>query len=171
MKLLIAASLFAALTALLYLPAGADDEDGVEILVTPKIVAISIAEGQLDYGSPEVGSIDNRPNPDDFTVVNESTVGVDLQISGTDSVSDINGAPGWTLGAAPGPDAYVHRFSLAVTPVYPGEFTTLMTAPAPFTTVAIDGSVDIKLSLDMPTSTTSLDRQVADVTVVALEDN
>jgi hypothetical protein len=77
-KLFVTVTTVLSLAALLYLPAGADDESEVEVLVTPKVIAISVDETQLDYGSREVGTIDNRPQPAGFRVTNDSSVAVDL---------------------------------------------------------------------------------------------
>jgi hypothetical protein len=169
MKLLIAASIFTTLSALLYLPAGADDEDGVEILVTPKIIAINIAQSQLDYGSPEVGSTNNRPSPAFFTVENQSTVAVDLQIYGAGTVGFTSGTPGWSLSDTQGTDAFVHWYSLMSSPTYPNEFSKLQSSPEDIPGLAFGASTDISLALDMPTTTNTLEQQKAPVTIVALE--
>ncbi len=168
MKLLIAVSLFIALATLLYLPAGADDEDGVEILVTPKVIAISVDQTQLDYGSPEVGTIGNLPSPLGFNVTNDSTVAVDLQIAGDDTAST---GGSWTLGSTPGMDTYVQYYAVDwTTPVYPDNFATLKKIAEDFKAdLAVSASINIKLALDMPTNTAKLDQHSAPVTVIALE--
>jgi hypothetical protein len=46
-KLFVTVTTVLSLAALLYLPAGADDESEVEVLVTPKVIAISVARPSL----------------------------------------------------------------------------------------------------------------------------
>ena len=168
MKPFIAASAFLALTALLYLPVGADDSKGVAILVTPKVIAISVDQSQLDYGSPEVGTLGNLPSPTGFNVTNDGTVAVKLQIYGDDTTST---GGSWTLGTAPGTDTYVQRYAVNITsPTYPNEFAVLQKSPEDFlASLATSSSVNIKLALDMPTDTTKLDQHSAPVTIVASE--
>lgn len=170
MKLLFTALFVAALSALVYLPAGADDNGAVEILVTPKVIAISVDQTQLDYGSPEIGTTDNRPNPVGFNVTNNSTVAVKLQIMGDDTTA-VGGGAGWTLGTVAGSDTYVHRYAVNVaSPSYPGEFGLLKKDAEDFlASVAVGASANLKLSLDMPTSTSTLVQQTAPVTVIAME--
>jgi len=171
MKLLAALFLFVLSITLLYLPAGADDEGGVEIVVTPKVISISVPDIVLDYNSPQTGSTDNRPSPLGFDVTNNGTANVKLQIAGSDTVGDPSGLPGWELGSAPGADTYVHRYAVGFSnPIYPGEFGIMDEVAQDFLqSLATSSSATIKLSLDMPTTTSTTETQTATVTIIAVE--
>ena len=170
-KLFVALTTVLSLAALLYLPAGADHEGNVEIFVTPKVIAISVDMTQLDYGSAETGTTDNRPIPVGFNVTNAGTAPVRLQIAGDDTVGETSGDPGWELNNLPGADAYVHRYAVNLAnPTYPGEFAILDETAGDFlASLAVGLSVNLKFSLDMPTTTSVVERQTAPITVIALE--
>jgi hypothetical protein len=173
MKLLIAVSLLvAAFVTLTFLPAGADDnEGGVLIMITPKVISITVDQSVLDYGSPQIGTTDNRPSPVGFNVSNNGTTSVKLQIAGTDTVGAGSGDPGWELANAVGDDTYVHRYAVDLSdPLYPGEFGIMDEVAQEFlTSLATSTSANIKLSLDMPTSTSTTAPQEATVTIIASE--
>jgi hypothetical protein len=167
-RLLVAFLGVAALGGALLLPAGADNHEGtVNAFVTPQVVSISINNTTLQYGSLQVGTLDARPDPTGFTVTNNGTLTVSLEIKGAHSRNVSDDLQGWTLGASPGSETYVHRFSIMTNPA-PHEFNPLGTAFDPFISGVTSGNnVSVKLSLHMPTSTTKLGEQRLPVTVRA----
>jgi hypothetical protein len=168
MKLLIVVALFAALTALLYLPAGADNDGVVDVSVTPKLIAISVNPTSLDYLTVEVDTNDARPDPDGFTITNTGTVNVDLYISGDDTYNS-DDSLGWSLDTAPGVEKYAHRFSINPTPTL-ADFNPLTKLPAVFLSGVIPtGDAEVKLSLGTPTQTAHLGQQTTTVTVLATD--
>jgi len=146
----------------LTLSAGADGET-VDTTVSPMFIGISVAPSLLDYGSLETGTSGNLPTPALFTVTNAGTENVDLTIRGANTTD-------WTLASTTGPNQYRHNYGTdsGVTP-----FTPLSTSDLPLWSglVAnpdgIQGSFDVFLALDMPTTTSSFDTQHATVTIVA----
>lgn len=171
MKLLLAASLFAALTAtVLYLPAGADNEDGeVDVTITPKVISINVDTTSVSYNDVELNVGDVRPSPEGFSVSNNGTVDVDLYIRGDDTFNS-DSSLGWTLGAAPGIETYAHRFSTDNAPTI-GDFTPLTTSlQSLFSSSVSPGSgIDVKLSLGTPTETNNLGAQTTTVSVLATD--
>lgn len=171
LRLLLSLLAVCALGFALLLPATADNhEGGVQAFVTPKLIAITVDPTSVDYLTAELGNNDVRPTPAGFTVTNVGSVNVDLQISGADTQNVSDSSPGWTLGASPGIDTYVHRFTINPTPTL-ADFAALTTSPQAFASnvVAETGTIDVFLSLAMPTESTTLDQQQTSVTVLATE--
>jgi hypothetical protein len=168
-KLLVSLPVFLSLAALLYLPAGADDNGVVDVFVTPKLISITVDPDSVDYQTVEINFNDARPSPAGFTVTNIGTVPVDLYIRGDDTRNGDNSL-GWTLGSGPGIETYVHRFTTNPTPIL-ADFAPLTKSAQIFLSgvAASGGDSDLKLSLATPTETDNLGPQTTTVTVLATD--
>ena len=173
-KLFVALTTVLSLAALLYFPAGADDDGVVDVSVTPKLISITVDPGSVDYQTVEINFNDARPSPPGFTVTNIGTVPVDLYIRGDDTRNADNSL-GWTLGSGPDIETYVHRFSTNSDPDL-ANFAPLPKSPqiflqnvSPMTATPGSGEVDLRLSLATPTETDNLGPQTTTVTVLATD--
>jgi len=155
----------------LILPATADGPDGtVQAFVQPVLISISISPTSMDYEAVEFGVNDARPTPASFTLTNNGSVPVDLEIRGDDSHNASNGQAAWTLGGTPGNETYAHRFTMNSNAQTVAEFTPLTKTFEVFKQdFAVSGNQSVWLSLGMPTQSVNVARQILPVTVRALQ--
>lgn len=149
--------LSAALLAIFWLNAGADEKT-VNTTVTPTILSIQVTDVPA-YGNVPVGTVDKVPTPNSFTVTNNGTEVVDLDISGANSTQ------GWTLSTATGADAYVHWYW---TGVGADPWKKLSTTPVPLKqALSPTAQQSVLLKLDMPTSSSNTGQHILPVKVLA----
>ncbi len=149
----------AALVAATALPALAADNDAVTATVTPTLVAVSITDGVVDYGTLGAGTSKDTLSPADTQVVsNDGNINEDFVIKGQNSTPD-----GWTLAATAASEAYKHEFTTT------GTFGTALTTTNQSLSagVASSGTVNLDLKITTPTSTTATNQQNVDVVVQA----
>lgn len=143
-----------------WLTTGAEEET-VNTTVTPTILSIRIMESNAPaYGNVPLGTVGAVPSPDSFTIENNGTEIVDLDISGS------NSNKGWTLSTGTGPDQYVHYYSTGVAPVTYNKLSSTMSALLK-SDLAVNGQQSVLLKLDMPTSTTNTGQHIMPVKVLA----
>ena len=147
-----------ALLAATALPALAVEEDTVTATVTPQLIAVSILDGDVDYGFLGANASKDTLTPVDTQVIsNDGNVAQDFDVKGQNSAS-------WTLAATVGAEQYKHEFSNSGS--FPGTALTL-TNQSLATDVGTSSSTNLDLKITTPTSTTADVAQSVDVTVVA----
>jgi len=173
MKLLVlfVATLFVIFTGL---PVWAqDDVASINATVFPEVVSIEIpagCESSIDYGTLSYGSVNQDPKDGpSLCVKNNGSVNENFHIAGYDmEPSDGEGIP-WSLACTTGTDQYVHKFA-------PGDTTqgatfSCLTYSAGDNElahdVALGGTQDFKLRIDMPTESDSYEEHTTTVNVTA----
>jgi len=146
--------------------AGALDTGTVTATVTADVIAVTVADGGVAYGTLAPGATANTVTLTDTQIVtNTGNVAEDFEIKGTD-VED-----GWDIGPAAGSDIYFHGWCkdlaggcdavgdyAAMTNGYSTGFVSNKTA---------DGHTDLDLWIRVPTVNTMTDEQAVDVTILA----
>ena len=147
-----------ALLAASVLPALGATQDSVTATVTPQLVAVSILDGDVDYGFLGANSSQDTITLTDTQIVsNDGNVAQDFDIKGQSSAS-------WALAASADVEQYRHEFSKTAT--FPGTALTLSNQSLD-TNVATSGATSLDLKITTPTSTAATVQQSVDVTVVA----
>jgi len=137
---------------------------GVSATVTPKLLAVSVTDGSIDYGILDLNtSQDTVTLVDTQTVANGSNVNVALNIMS----SDATGGTPWELAAAAGSDAFKHEFKGGDAGIWTQlpvdhSYATLDASPA-------DSSVAFDLQITTPTATTDSVQKTIAVTVQVTE--
>ena len=144
----------------------ADEEAGVTVTVTIKLIAISVDPTTHAFGFMDLSSIENtfsEPNYK-FRVQNTGNVGEDFTCRASDTDN-------WTLEASPGAD----MFALKVSDAYSSEtgaegtYTVLTTTAASWTEdVAANDNMWADLLIETPTSTVSYEEQTTTATFGAV---
>ena len=151
----IAAGTFLAATALPALAAG--HEGTVSATVTPQLVALSILDGEVNYGFLGANASQNTVTLVDTQVVtNDGNVVEDFNVRGQDSTN-------WTLAATADSEQYKHEFTTT------GTFGTALTTSNQSldTDVAVNDTTNLDLKITTPTSTAATATHSVNVTVVA----
>lgn len=152
------------------LPALAATEAGVTATVTVQNISVSVADGNVAYGTLAVNTSKDTTNTgvnDTQTATNDGNVNETFNIKGSDSVA-------WTLAAAPSTNQYKHEFCTTGTGVTdPCDATptyTALTTPGYLqlaTPIAPSGTKKFDLKITTPTSSSSFAEQNVNVTVQA----
>jgi len=151
--------------------AASEGEAQVSATVTLQSISVTIASGYptaMDYGvmAPGTEAIPTTYTPGTYSylrVENNGSVAEDLLIKGADATC---GAGTWTLAASPGANQYSHLYGIGQSPV---SYTPLSTAASTLgTDVATGGTVNFKLKIQTPTSSTVYGQYSTTVTILAV---
>jgi len=148
--------------------AWAADTDVVDATVTVQNISVSVADGDVSYGTMAVSTFRSTIATEENemqTATNNGNVTEDFNIKGQDTAA-------WTLESAVDANKYVHQFCndtdndcasppTSYTAMTESGFTTLATSTAAL------GTVDFQLRLGTPSSSSSYTEQEVDVTVQA----
>lgn len=160
----------AALLAASFLPALAVTEAGVTATVTVQNISVSVADGNVSYGTMSANTTKDTTNTgvnDTQTATNNGNVSETFNIKGSNSTA-------WALAGAAGADQYKHDFCTTGTgvtdpcdanPVYTGLTLDYQQLATP---IAADGTKKFDLRITTPTSSTSFVQQNVNVTVQAV---
>ena len=157
-------AIIAALAALGGSPALAthSPESTVSATVTPAVLSVTVDPTSVDYGTVELDTADNVPDPPTFLATNNGGITENIEIRGANTTP--SGA--WALvSGVPATDQYRHEASrdAFTTPII---LTTLNQTLD--TGVLVNGTVTVSLRLDAPTASSTAATQTAPVTVVAV---
>jgi len=159
-------------------------EDTVECTVTATLVAVTVEDGSVAYGTLALGTTKNTAlydDPDNLngmataqtqTITNTGTVAEDFSIRTEDALGTIH----WMLHATtPSTDQFTHAYNVADA-AYTGSGTITFTKWAASnvgenvaTDVAVDGVKYLELEISMPTSVTDAGTHTITVTVLATQ--
>jgi hypothetical protein len=148
-----------------------EGEAQVSATVTLQSISVTIAEGYptaMDYGvmAPGTEAIPATYTPGTYSylrVENNGSVAEDLLIKGADATC---GTGTWTLAATPGANQYSHLYGIGQSPV---SYTPLSTSASTLgSNVAAGGTVDFKLKIQTPTSSTVYGQYSTTVTILAV---
>jgi hypothetical protein len=180
-QLVIVTLLVSALVGALALPASSQTSDGVEAVVTPFGVAISIDDTPVDFGTLSLSSADDSRTTMDsapITVTNDGSAPADLMIEGSPATpEDINDAT-WTLDCSDdngtvAANQFALLFLFGTDPNnWPSSGDSLCPSPAakPLAAgVGGGGSAEFLLQMNMPTSTSGFSTRTSTVTVTATQ--
>jgi len=141
MKSLIASVAIVAVTAMLVGTAvfGADTGQ-VSATVTASIIAMTVSDGSVAYGTVATSADTTASGVDDTqTLQNTGTVNIDFEIKGYNSTGQV-----WTLAGAAGDATYAHKTCIATCDTTPSwtamttGWTDLATGVTPSGTKALD---------------------------------
>jgi len=141
----------------------ASDTATVSATVTVQKVSVSVAPGTVAYG---ILPLNTSTSTCDLSPVGTQTVTNDGNVAETFNIMGSNSTD-WTLGATPGSEVYVHKFSTSSCPWTSGialttNYQTLATNVAPNATTTLN------LQVTTPTATTHYTQQSFSVTVQAI---
>jgi hypothetical protein len=171
----------AGLLVAMALPAFSQSPGSIDVLVTPEVLSVSLGLTDIDYDSLPMSASDGTrsvASSPAISVTNTGSVTADLMIQGSDAQPSNQADATWTLSCDPSDlgtvaqDQFVHRFVLspndfnsssakALCPDSPQDLASNL---APQT-----GSVDFRLQINMPTSTTGYSQRTSTVTVTAMK--
>jgi hypothetical protein len=145
--------------SLLAFPVGAADNTTVNATVQPLLLAVSVSQSSVNYGTKTLGATGVASSPMYVTVNNDGSVAEKFNVKGA------NSSGGWQLGATQGTNTYVHRVSTDGS-----SFTALTTSDNQLISNIPSGSnFNLYFQLDLPTSPTSITQQILPVTITALQ--
>jgi hypothetical protein len=148
-----------------------EGEAHVSATVTLQSISVTIASGyptSMDYGvmAPGTEAIPASYTPGTYSylrVENQGSVAEDFLIKGADASC---GAGTWTLAATPGVNLYSHLYGTGQSPV---GYSPLSTAASILgSNVAVGGTVDFKLKIQTPTSSTVYGQYSTTVSILAV---
>ena len=171
----------AAILAASALPALAAET--VTATVTPQLIAVSVTDGGVDYGTLATSGSNNTFNGtlpalgDQQTITNDSNISANMALRSSDAAkTGAAGVTDWALAGTAGSDAFVHSYDIDAS----GSASwTAFTADGTFDNVSTgtvvnldksggaDSTATLDLKLDMPTSTTDITEHSITVTVIA----
>lgn len=127
-------------------------------------ISVTISEAspsEVDYGVMAPGTEALSPV---LQVVNDGSVAEDLLIKGANATC---GAGTWTLADTPGADQYSHLYGIGM---IPASYTPLSTTDASYlgTDVVVGGTVNFRLKIQTPTSSTVYGQYATTVTILAV---
>lgn len=134
-----------------FAPVWAGDTVVISATAFPEVVSIRIADNRPDsivYGALPYGAVNQDPkdNPT-LGVENNGSVAENFHIRGADATTS---GGTWTLSNTPGVDQYVHKFKT----IEGATFTPLTEIAGNnelVNNIALGGTQDFKLRIDMPT--------------------
>ncbi len=140
----------------------AADNGQVTATVTASVIAMTVSDGDVTYGTVATTRDTTNDEEDETqTITNTGSVNVDFEIQGTDSAS-------WELADATGDATYAHKSCIATcdaTPTWTAfnedAYTDLDTGKAPLATTALD------LQVTVPSSNAGVSQQSVNVDILA----
>jgi len=161
------------------LPAFSQSPGTVDAKVTPLVLSVNLSQASVDYGSMPLSLDDGTRTIAASTaigVTNTGSVTANLMIRGSDA-EPANGADAtWTLSCDPpeqgtvAQDQFAHRFVKT-----PGDFTSAQALCSDSDktlatdVVALTGSIDFRLQMNMPTASTGFSQRTTSVVVTAVQ--
>lgn len=145
----------------------AADTGTVSCTVTAKSIALTVADGGVAYGTvAESGNQDTTSSGVDDTQVATNTGNIAEQINIKTSAA--SGGTAWTVGSSAGSDVFVHSFATTTAETWQvlGTVDSYETASS---SVAVSGTLDIDLKIEVPTASTDNEEKTITVTVQAVE--
>jgi len=137
----------------------------VNATVTVQKVSVSVAPGTVAYG---ILPLNTSTSTCDLSPVGTQTVTNDGNVAETFNIMGSN-STNWTLGASPGNEIYVHKFSSSTCSVNwtgaPALTTNYQTLA---TNVSASSTIPLNLQVTTPTSTSFYTQQSFSVTVQAI---
>ena len=139
----------------------------VSCTVSAKSISLAVVDGGVTYGSvAEGGTASTTPSGlnDTQVVTNDGNVAEQINIKTSTAV----GGTAWTVGSTASTDVFVHSFTTTTAYVWQilGVADTYETASS---SVAVSGTLNIDLKIDVPTSSTDTTEKTITVTVQAVE--
>lgn len=135
----------------------------VTATVTAQSIALTVADGDVAYGTLAAGGSAGTNPSDTQTVTNSGNVPEDFTIKGSNSAN-------WTLDSVnTTADHYIHRFCTATCGSAPTNYTALTTSYAALGAgnVAAAGTQTFDLYLTLPQTSSVTTQQAVDVTISA----
>jgi len=165
MNKLIASIAVFSLLAFVTFPVVAATTDDVVATVTAQLVAVSVSDGAVAYGTLDLNTNqDTVTLADTQTATNDGNVNVDLGIRSSDAVS---GVTDWNLAASAGTDEFIHEFSTDSGTTWTGFNVDNATYSNIASGVAASGTQDFDLQIGTPTASTDSVEHTVTVTVLA----
>jgi len=179
-QLVVVALVVVALLGALNLTASSQTADGLDAVVTPFGVAITIDEETVNFGVLPLSPADDDRSTADSTVIsvfNDGSAPADLMIQGSNAVPGTLGEADWVLdcfdaNGLVGANQFALLFALDSNPIdwaqdgdslCPGGTKTLQQA------VAGGNAADFVLQMNMPTATNGFSARTSTVTVTATQ--
>jgi hypothetical protein len=179
-KLSISLTTVLALAALLYLPAGADDD--LTATITPLVLSVEVSPSSIAYGTLPLSNNDIDRRLAMSQTITADNLGSDAKfvIRGSDATTLTQDHANWTLDCSSdttgivGQDQFVHRFKVGSQPDFnqSGAHTLCSTANGGSKELSpnvISGTdVEFTLQLAMPIGSTGQSQRSTTVTVIAV---
>jgi hypothetical protein len=166
-KLISSLTLVALIGMIVAVGAGASDTGSVAATVTGEVVAVTVEDGTVAYGTLSPNDTENTVTLVDTQVVtNTGNVAEDFTIKGT----DVEG--GWDIGPAADEDIYFHGWCIDLTAGCDaeGEYTAMTNGYTAFVSnKAAAGHTDLDLWIHVPTVNTKTAQQAVNVDILATE--
>jgi len=126
------------------------------------VISVSVSDGAISYGIIPANSSKSTCDLNDTQIVtNNGNVAETFNIMGSNSTN-------WTLGASPGNEIYVHKFSTSSCPWTSGiPLTTSYQTMA--TNIAPNATTTLNLQITTPTNTNYFTQQNVNVTIQAVQ--
>lgn len=153
----------------------------VTATVTPQIIAVTVEDGDVDYGYLDISETNNTfdgASPalgDDQTITSGSNVSTDIALRSSDAYVTPN-TTSWDLVGTAAPDDFVHSYDIDVGEgsadwaAFPFDGTFDNTYTSSVVTLASFGNTaTLDLKIDMPTSISNILVRNITVTVLATE--
>lgn len=149
-------------------PVWATDTETVSCTVTPKLIALTVEDGSVDYGPLDLNSEKSTKDlGDNQTVTNTGNVNEEIEVKTSDAI----GGTTWTAASTAGSDQFVHFWS-----ANPGDGSPIWTAWSVADTYATlvasltsSGTQLLGLKIHTPTAITDHEQKSITVTVLATE--
>jgi hypothetical protein len=167
-KVLLATLLAVALTVVPVGSALAANTADVTVNATPGWVSIIVAPTSQDFGVVLAGATPDTTAGVGFTVTNDSTVAMDLDVQCTTVWGPVTGTNSWTYADAAAADTGSLNFSTTGGP--PWTFIPSAAAVAMADAVGVGTDPTFDLQLEAPTSFTHVDEQQCIITLTAAPD-
>ncbi|UZE92895.1 MAG: hypothetical protein IB617_01910 [Candidatus Nealsonbacteria bacterium] len=145
----------------------AADTGTVSCTVTAKSIALTVSDGDVAYGTvAESGSQDTTSTgvDDTQTVTNTGNIAEQINIK----TSGASGGAPWTVGITAGSDVFVHSFATTTDETWQ-ILDTVNEYETASSSVAVSGTLDIDLKINVPTSSTDNEEKTITVTIQAVE--
>lgn len=152
----------------LAVPVWAAGTAGVSATVTPKLISLTVEDGNVAYGVLDLDSEKSTKDlPDNQTVTNNGNVAEEIKVKTSNAI----GGTQWTVGTVGTLDVFAHSWS-----ANPDEGSPIWTAWSAADTyatlnasLASAGTQLLGLKIHTPTSTTDYAEKSITVTVLATE--
>ncbi len=156
---------------------GVKGADIVDCTVTPKLIAVSVGDGSVDYGVLSFGNDTNDTLDgtavETQTITNDSNVSADIDLKSTDAT----GTTPWELvSAMPGSEEFRHQYDIdgtagfAVWEDFPTDNNYTITPVATLTKFGgADDSATLDLNIVMPSSSSDMSDHSITITARATE--